>query len=98
MQKAKAFVYAAVEDFGIVPVEAMACGTPVIALNRGGTAETVIGGVNGIYFENQTKEDIIKAVNKFEKVKFNIRKVRYTTLKYKYFKHNFKMFVEQFIK
>ncbi len=36
MQRAKAFVYAAVEDFGIVPIESMSCGTPVIALNEGG--------------------------------------------------------------
>jgi glycosyltransferase involved in cell wall biosynthesis len=70
MQKAKAFVYAAVEDFGIVPIEAMACGTPVIALNDGGTAETVIDKVNGIHFKEQTTDDIIDAVNKFESLKF----------------------------
>ena len=55
MQKAKAFLYAAVEDFGIVPIEAMSCGTPVIALNQGGTAETITDTITGIHFENQTK-------------------------------------------
>ena len=50
MQKAKAFVFAAEEDFGIVVVEAMACGTPVLAFGRGGAAETVIDGVTGNSF------------------------------------------------
>ena len=59
MQKAKAFVYAAVEDFGIVPIEALACGTPVIALGEGGTAETIKDGVNGVHFKEQTKQSII---------------------------------------
>lgn len=75
MQKAKAFVYAAIEDFGIVPIEAMSCGTPVIALNDGGTAETVIDGVNGIHFQNQTKKDICAAVQRFETMKFDPQKV-----------------------
>jgi len=66
MQKAKAFVFAAEEDFGIIVVEAMSCGTPVIAWNYGGTAETVIDGKTGIHFSDQTKDSIITAVNKFE--------------------------------
>ena len=72
MQKAKAFVYAAIEDFGIVPIEAMACGTPVIALNRGGTAETVVDGVSGIHFKKQTKEEIIQAIERFENQTFDL--------------------------
>ena len=71
MQRAKAFVYAAVEDFGIVPIEAMACGTPVIALNDGGTAETVADGENGVHFERQCVEDIVNAVERFESLKFD---------------------------
>lgn len=71
MQRAKAFVYAAVEDFGIVPIEAMACGTPVIALNEGATAETVVDGVNGVHFNKQTKEDIVDAILRFENMKFS---------------------------
>jgi glycosyltransferase involved in cell wall biosynthesis len=97
MQKAKAFVYAAVEDFGIVPIEAMACGTPVIALNKGGTAETVINKVSGVLFDNQTKEDIIKAVNSFEELTFNYETIRETTLKYNItnFKNNFNNFIKE---
>lgn len=72
MQKAKAFVFAAEEDFGITPVEAQACGTPVIAFGRGGALETVkgLGDGNGpptgLFFHEQTPEAIIEAVRKFE--------------------------------
>ncbi|WP_348814137.1 glycosyltransferase, partial [Flavobacterium maritimum] len=61
MQKAKAFVFAAEEDFGIIPVEAQACGTPVIALKKGGTLETVLEKETGIFFEEQTAEKIKEA-------------------------------------
>jgi glycosyltransferase involved in cell wall biosynthesis len=66
MQKAKAFIFAAQEDFGIVPVEAQACGTPVIAFGKGGALETVVDKKTGIYFNNQTCESIIAAVKSFE--------------------------------
>ncbi len=71
MQKAKAFVFAAEEDFGITPVEAQACGTPVIAYGKGGTLETILGldkeKSTGIFFEEQTINSICNAVNIFEK-------------------------------
>ncbi|MCM8807771.1 MAG: glycosyltransferase family 4 protein [candidate division WOR-3 bacterium] len=66
MQKARAFVFAAEEDFGIVSVEAQACGTPVIAYGRGGALETVIENKTGIFFKEQTIENLIKAVRNFE--------------------------------
>ncbi|KZM55122.1 glycosyltransferase family 4 protein [Aeribacillus pallidus] len=70
MQKAKAFVFAAEEDFGIVPVEAQACGTPVIAYGKGGALETVRDISNtkptGVFFKKQTPESIIEAVKIFE--------------------------------
>jgi len=67
MQKAKAFVFAADEDFGIVPIEALASGTPVIALNKGGTSETIIDGKTGILFAQQDADSIKDAVLRFEK-------------------------------
>lgn len=82
MQKAKAFVYAAVEDFGIVPIEALACGTPVIALNDGGTAETVVDGVNGVHFEKQSTEAICKAVERFDKMNFDAIQISENAKKY----------------
>lgn len=66
MQNAKAFVFAADEDFGIVPVEAQACGTPVICFGRGGTKETVIDGKTGVHFGQQLESSIIDAVQRFE--------------------------------
>ncbi|WP_116790692.1 glycosyltransferase family 4 protein [Flavobacterium psychrotrophum] len=68
MQRAKAFVFAAEEDFGIVPLEAQAAGTPVIAYGKGGALETVIDGVTGVLFDKQNTDSIIKAVEKFETI------------------------------
>lgn len=70
MQRAKAFVFAAEEDFGITPVESQACGTPVIAFGKGGSCETVISDLNqkptGIFFDQQNISSVIDAVNYFE--------------------------------
>ncbi len=75
MQKAKAFVFAADEDFGIVPLEAQACGTPVICLGKGGVKETVIHGVTGIHFNSQTEDDLKVALNLFESGEFTFNSV-----------------------
>jgi len=69
MERARAFVFAAEEDFGIVPVEAQACGTPVIAYGRGGVQETVVPGATGVFFPEQTVEHVKEAVNEFERVR-----------------------------
>ncbi|MDY6847460.1 MAG: glycosyltransferase family 4 protein [Chloroflexota bacterium] len=66
LQRARAFIYAAEEDFGIVPVEAQACGTPVIAYGRGGALETVVPGKTGFFFYEQSAEGLIEAVKAFE--------------------------------
>jgi len=70
MSRARAFIFAAIEDFGITPVEAQACGTPVIALGIGGACESVRGfsgqARTGLFFQEQTIEALIDAVDRFE--------------------------------
>ncbi|HEY9639308.1 MAG TPA: glycosyltransferase [Coleofasciculaceae cyanobacterium] len=66
MQRCKAFVYAAAEDFGIAAVEAQAAGAPVIAYGRGGITETVIAEKTGLFFPEQTVESLMATVRLFE--------------------------------
>ncbi len=66
--RCKALVFPGEEDFGIVPVEAMASGRPVIAYGRGGALETVVDGRTGLFFEEQTVESLLAAVERFEGV------------------------------
>ncbi len=98
MQRAKAFVFAAIEDFGITPVEAMACGTPVLALAKGGCKETVANGISGYLFEDQTIESITECIIKFEKNYeiFNPRTIRKHAEKFDIvrFRNEFDIFVK----
>ncbi len=73
---ARAFVFAADEDFGIAPVEAQAAGCPVLAYSRGGAAETVIDGSTGVFFHEQTVEAVIEAVRRFEAEEARFDRVR----------------------
>jgi glycosyltransferase involved in cell wall biosynthesis len=68
LQRARAFLYAAEEDFGMSLVEAQACGTPVISYRAGGALETVVDGQTGILFEDQTPESIVQAIRRFEAI------------------------------
>ncbi|PUE36085.1 glycosyl transferase [Limnohabitans sp. Jir72] len=81
LSRARAFIFPSEEDFGIVPVEAQACGTPVIAFGRGGALETVVGwssslGDNkvatGTFFEDQTVHSLIQAVKQFESIEADL--------------------------
>lgn len=97
MQKAKAFIFASEEDFGIVPVEAQACGTPVIAYKKGGAIETIEENISGIFFKEQTVNSISKAIYDFEKNFItDSKKIRANAEKFSTdnFKSSFKEFVD----
>ncbi|GMM65693.1 glycosyltransferase [Clostridium butyricum] len=74
--KCRAFLFTGEEDFGITPLEAMASGRPVIAYRKGGALETVIEDKTGVFFDNQTCNDLIDAVNKFENMSFDKQEIR----------------------
>jgi len=76
MQRARGFVFAAEEDFGIVPVEAQACGTPVIAFGRGGVLESVIPGQTGLFFNEQSVESVVHTVGEFESRQWDSQLIR----------------------
>lgn len=99
MQHAQAFVFAADEDFGMIPIEAQSCGTPVIAYGHGGSLETVNGGKTGMFFYEQTPESIKKAVEDFESMgerPFDYKECRRWAERFseKRFKQEIKEFVE----
>jgi glycosyltransferase involved in cell wall biosynthesis len=74
---AKALLYPGIEDLGLVPIEAQACGCPVIAFRQGGALDTVKENVTGLFFDKQTPESLIAAMDDFERkeVTFNDREV-----------------------
>ena len=78
----QALIFPAEEDFGIVPVEAMASGRPVIAYNRGGATETVVHQKTGILFDDQTVDGLIDAVMSCSPAAFDPSEVRAHALKF----------------
>jgi glycosyltransferase involved in cell wall biosynthesis len=76
MKKARGFIFAAEEDFGIVVVEAQAAGTPVIAFGQGAALETVIEGKTGLFFDAQTIPSLLKTLNVFDRIEFDSNTLR----------------------
>jgi glycosyltransferase involved in cell wall biosynthesis len=103
MQRAKAFVFAAEEDFGIVPIEAQACGTPVIAYGKGGALETIVGlesqSPTGVFFEEQSAASLQHAVQTLEQQlhRFDPKAIRQNALRFNVerFRREFLAFVEE---
>lgn len=97
-KESKAFIFASEDDFGIVPVEAMAAGKPVIAYGRGGALETVKDGETGVFFDEQTAESVAEAVNRFEKMTFDATVIHDHAQQFSRdaFKHQFYTFLEQY--
>ena len=73
--RCRALIFPGEEDFGMVPVEAMASGRPVIAYGRGGALETVSAGLSGIFFEKQTVEDISSAIARLSELEVDPQKI-----------------------
>lgn len=97
MSKAKGFVHAGIEDFGITAVEAQSCGTPVIAFNQGGMKETIIEGKTGVTFSETTPENLNQALEQFEKLPFDYQAIHLHAQKFseERFITEMKQFVEE---
>lgn len=95
-QDCEALVYPQEEDFGLVPLEAMACGKPVIAYRGGGALETVEEGVTGIFFDRQEEGDLVETLESFRSMAFDPLKIREHAQKFN--KERFKQEIESFIR
>jgi len=90
-----ALIFPGEEDFGIVPVEAMASGKPVIAFGKGGALETVVDLKTGLFFKDRNAESLIEAINKFEGMSFDPVAIREHSLRFD--RSIFKESIEKFI-
>lgn len=99
LQKARALIFANVEDFGITPVEAMAAGTPVIARAGGGVEETVVQDKTGVFFDQDNASALQGAISGFEKLKFDPKVIYGHAAKFSAtkFRANFKEKVDEYI-
>lgn len=90
-----AFIFPPEEDAGITPLEAMSCGRPVIAYDKGGARESVIDGVTGVFFKDQTVECLSGVIQNFDESKYNPRIIREHAQKFD--KEKFKEKIIKFI-
>jgi len=90
-----AFIQMGIEGFGIAPVEAQACGTPVIAFGKGGALETVINGKTGLFFNEQSLSSLINAIQTFENMQFDPKLMRENALRFS--KERFEKEIKEFV-
>ena len=94
-QNCQALIFPQEEDFGIVALEAMACGRPVIAFRGGGALESILEGKTGVFFNEQSIDSLVGAIKKFDASKFNPQTIYQHALKFD--KENFKKKIKDFI-
>ncbi len=81
-QQATAVVLPGIEDFGMVPVEAQACGTPVVALNEGGAAESVIDGTTGVLVDGRSPSALANGLRRAIEIPFDPEALRAHALRF----------------
>jgi glycosyltransferase involved in cell wall biosynthesis len=94
-RRSAGFIFPGVDDFGVVAVEALASGTPVIALEQGGALDYIKPGQNGVFFKKQTADDLVEALKNFNPAKFDAAKIIRSAAKFApaKFDQNFKTFI-----
>jgi glycosyltransferase involved in cell wall biosynthesis len=85
------------EDFGIVPIEANAAGRPVIAFHGGGALDTVIEGLNGLFFSERTAESLMEAVKSFEDGKYDFQPAEIRAYAFNFDKEVFKEKIKRYV-
>ena len=100
LESAEGYIFPSLEPFGIAPVEALACGCPVIAYGNGGALDYVIDGENGVLFGKQSVNSLRQAIKRFQSIKFNEQTVRQSALPFSedLFKQKIKKYVVEQVK
>jgi glycosyltransferase involved in cell wall biosynthesis len=93
----KALIFPGVEDFGIVPLEANAAGRPVIAFKGGGALDTIVEGLNGLFFQQGTAESLVEGVKSFENGKYNFEPLEIRAHALRFDKEVFKTKIEKYV-
>lgn len=95
-QRAQGLIFPQLEDFGLVAIEAMAAGTPVIAFKKGGSRDFMVKNINGVTFERQNMKSLLQSLYKFKNMDFDPKKVSKTVQKFD--KSNFNRQILKLIK